>query len=253
MLAIWGDNEHAKVYATNSFGNSNAYRAHYTFGTPPPIIDWYFIIDAQQYSLFCSYTPAIPQITNVQASPHTVGYGFNVTISANVNAPNGVNQVKVHIDAPEGGFGTINDTMTHTTGDTYQYVFSNMWVLGQYDYTIWVVDTMGYVNSSNGHHFHVSVNATISIATLQDSYTGNQYINITDPPDPPEELNLVGRGLTWNEYYNAIAGQNTLEVSTGPINYQEDNGTWTLINTTLGPLVSNHPAYVYGYRNGNDR
>ena len=65
-------------------------------------------------------------------------------------------------------------------------------------------------------------------------------------------IHWLDRGLTWDKYYNATTGQNILEVSAGPINYQEDSDTWTPINNTLSLLATNHPAYVYGYRNGND-
>ena len=147
-----------------------------------------------------------------------------------------------------------NKTMTLISGNTYQYVFNNTWLVGQYNYSIWATDNYNNsINRSVRSHFHVSADASISIATLQDSYSGNQYINITDPPNPPENYTVVDRGFTWDEYYNAITGQNILEVSTGPVNYQEENGAWTPINNTITQLTSDHPAYVYGYRNGNDQ
>ena len=193
-----------------------------------------------------------PQITAVSASPHTVGFGFNVTISANVtDSGTGVNTVNVNITYPDHTHG--NYTMSHTTGITYQYVFSSTWQTGQYNYTIWATDHSNNSNSSTEHHFHVSATATISIATLKDSYGKGEYINLTDPPASPENLSLVGRGLTWNAYYNASSGDNVLEAYQGPVNYQEDNGTWTPINCSLGQLATDHPAYSYGYRAGNDR
>ena len=193
-----------------------------------------------------------PQITNVSASPHTVGFGYNVTITANVTDwESGVDIVSVNITYPDDT--QRNYTMSFTSGNTYQYVFTDTWLTGQYNYTIWAMDNSSIINNSGGHHFHVSVQATMSIATLKNSYSGTEYINITDPPNPPENCTLVDRGLTWDEYYNAITGQNILEVSAGPINYQNDTNTWTPINNTLTQLTSDHPAYVYGYRQGNDR
>jgi hypothetical protein len=192
MLTIWGDNENAIVYST-PMSHSNAYcNASYTFGTPPPTIDWDLNFGLQQFSLFCWYTPDIPQITNVNANPNTIGFGYNITISANVTDRSGVNLVKAQINATTGGgAGTNNYTMTHVSGDTYQYVFSNTWTTGQYNYMIWAIDNSSNVNSSTGHHFHVSADATISIATLKDSYSSSQYINITDPPNPLENLTVV--------------------------------------------------------------
>jgi hypothetical protein len=255
VLAIWGNNNQSKIYSTYQLPANAYYNRSYTFGSPPPEnITWDDPLTSQQ-SIFCQYTldTTPPEIINVLHSPDTVGYGFNVTITADVTDDvSGVDQVTVQITSPNG-FSIGNNTMTHLGGDTFQYVSTNQWALGEYNYTIWAVDNMNRVNSSAGHHFHVSVNASISIATLQDTYTADEYINITDPPNPPEDLTLVGRGLTWNKYYNDVMGQNILKVSTMPINYQDDNDTWTPINTTLNQLPSNHPAYVIGYRKGNDR
>jgi hypothetical protein len=193
-----------------------------------------------------------PQINVVSASPHTVGFGYNVTISANItDSGSGVNTVNVNVTYPDQSHG--NFTMSYSTGNTYQYIYTDTWLTGQCNYTIWATDNSNNSNSSSGHHFHVSATATISIATLKDSYSGTQYINITDPPNPPENLTLVDRGLTWNTYYNDSSGENILETYQGPVNYQEDNSTWTPINNTISQLATNHPAYVYGYRTGNDQ
>ncbi|DAC73366.1 MAG TPA: hypothetical protein DSN98_00330 [Thermoplasmata archaeon] len=195
-----------------------------------------------------------PTIINVNASPHTVGFGYNITISADViDNYSGVDLVNIQITYPGGIGNSSNHTMTHVTNDTYQYVFNDTWLTGQYNLTIWAVDNSNNSNSSGGHHFHVSVTATISIATLKNSYSGSQYINITDPPNPPEDYTLVGRGLTWNTYYNVSSGENILETYQGPVNYQEDNNTWNPINVSLKQLTIDNPAYNYGYQTGNDR
>jgi len=252
VITCWGDSAPSQMYYTESgISGTGRYDAQ-SYGAPPDPAD--FTNESRYYSIYCSYTPdsTPPQITTVTASPHTVGFGYNVTITANVTDElSGVDLVKVYIGYPGGKSG--NFTMTHTIGDTYQYLFTDTWLTGQYNYTIWVIDNSSNSNSSTGYHFHVSTNASISIATLQDSYTGSQYINITDPPNPPENYTLVDRGLTWNTYYNATSGQNILESYQGPVNYQDDNNTWTPINNTIAPLPSNHPAYVYGYRSGNDQ
>jgi hypothetical protein len=196
-----------------------------------------------------------PEISMVSHTPDTVGFGYNVTIYANVTDhryanDSGVKIVTVNISYPDSIYG--NYTMSHTTGDTYEFMFNNTWLVGQFNYTIWAMDNAYNMNNDSGHHFHISAEATISIATLQNSYTGNQYINITDPPNPLENYTLIDQGQTWNKYYDATTGQNILEVSPGPINYQEDE-TWKPINNTISQLTENHPAYVYGYRSGNNR
>ncbi len=251
VMTCWGDSTYSRVYYNESNGSGTGrYDAH-PYGSPPDPAN--FTNESRYYSIYCIYTPdsTLPQISAVNASPHTVGFGYNVTITANVTDDlSGVDLVKVQIGYPGGKSG--NFTMTHTMGETYQYLFTDTWLVGQYNYTIWVIDNSSNSNSSTGHHFHVSADASISIATLQDSYTGSQYINITDPPNSPENYTLIDRGLTWDKYYDTTTGQNILEVSTGPINYPEENGTWTPINTTLSQLAENHSAYVYGYRSGND-
>lgn len=251
VITCWGNNSNSNVSYTDSGLSSTGRYANQTYDDVPPS-QVNFSNEAKFYSIYCSYTPVSPMISNVTATPHTVGFGYNVTITADVfDNESGISQVKVYI-TPPGEIGT-NYTMTHESGDTYYYIYNHTWITGQYNFTIWAISNQSHMNTSSGHHFHVSADATISIATLQDTYSGEDYINITDPPNPPENLTLVARGLTWDNYYNAVTGGNILEVSTGPINYQDDNGTWTPINTTINQLTMNHPAYVYGYRTGNNQ
>jgi hypothetical protein len=253
VITCWGDSPYSEVYYCDSESSSTGrYDDNQPYGIPPPDpAD--FTNEPRYYSIYCSYTPDVssPQITDVNASPHTVGFGYNVTITANVtDSGSGVNLVKVNISTP--GSGQSNNTMTYISGNQYCYVFTDTWCVGQYNYSIWAQDNETNSYTSETYHFHVSADATISIATLKDTYSGEEYINITDPPNPSENLTLVSRGLTWDNYYNTVTGDNLLEVSTGPINYQEDNESWTPINTTINQLATNHPAYVYGYRTGNN-
>jgi hypothetical protein len=194
-----------------------------------------------------------PTISTVSASPSPVGFGFNVTINTNVtDTMSGVKNVNATITYPIGsGNNPVTVPMTHISGTLYRYVFSNTWHTGRYNYTIIASDNASNTRTSGGHSFNVSASATMSIATLKDIYGANEYINITDPPNPPANLTVVGRGFTWNTYYNASSGYNILESYQGPVNYQEDNGSWAPINNTLFALMSDHPAYNYGYRTGN--
>ncbi|HWR63005.1 MAG TPA: M28 family peptidase [Candidatus Thermoplasmatota archaeon] len=223
------------------------------YGSSPDPIVWDGA-NNNLYSIYCGYRNDTnpPWVTNVTEDPHIVGFGGNVTISADVvDNESGVKNVTVIICYPGGK--SENKTMSLVSNNTYRYVFDSTWLVGRYNYSIWAIDNYdNMINVSIRSHFHVSADASISIATLQDSYSGSQYINITDPPNPPENYTLVDRGLTWDKYYDAITGQNILEVSAGPINYQ-DNGTWIPINNTVNLLAENHPAFVYGYRSGNNR
>jgi hypothetical protein len=251
IITCWGNNAYSRLY----YNDLNCELGRYynsSYGIPPNQAN--FMNESRIYSIYCCYTPDItpPQITSINASPHTVGFGYNVTITANVtDNSSGVNLVKAYIGEPGGRAGYY--TMTHISGNMYRYIYTDTWRTGQYNYSIYAQDNNNNSNTSAICHFHVSADLTISIATLKDSYSGSQYINITDPPNQPENITLISRGLTWDEYYNAITGQNILEVSTGPVNYKDNNSIWTPINNTLTQLPNDHPAYNYGYRTGNNR
>ncbi|HWR63047.1 MAG TPA: PKD domain-containing protein, partial [Candidatus Thermoplasmatota archaeon] len=182
-----------------------------------------------------------PIISNVTESPDTVGFGGNVKINATV-VENGSGLLLVAVNVSYPNATSWNYSMTCVGDDVYQLNFSDTWFVGQYNYSVWAMDNIGNTVCDSGRSFNVTANATISIATLKNSYSGTQYINITDPPNPPENLTLIGRGLSWNTYYNATSGENLLETYQGPVNYQEDNETWMPINNTITQLPSNHPA-----------
>jgi len=248
IIALWS--EGTQLY----YDTFNSERGRYnesTYGSGPPE-DPVFINESRLYSLYCSYTPFAPKILAVSADPPVVGFGCNVTISADViGEVSGVDAVAVNISYPDSTW--YNVTMENTEENNYSFICSDTWLVGQYNYTIWAWGTGGNSNSSSGHSFNISAQATISIATLKDSYGDSEYINITDPPTPPDDFYLVDRGLTWDEYYNALTGENVLEITAGPTNYQDENNEWTPINCTIDQLEPDHPAYSYGYRAGNER
>ncbi len=261
VLDCWSDNYTVKMF----YDDANEEEMFYDDGSSTLIGHYFegvynytpdinnFEHENGRYSIYCRYTPdnTTPEITNVSDTPGTVGFGFNVNITANVtDNASGVDTVQVNITYPDSTTG--NFTMNNTGNNTYEYVFSDTWLVGQHDYTIWTVDYAGNINSSSGYSFTVSAQATLSIATLKDSYGANEYINLTDPPSPPQDYYLVGRGLTWNEYYNATSDRNILEVYTSPVNYQNENGSWTPIECNISLINNSHPAYSYGYRAGND-
>jgi len=252
MLCVWGDNDNAIVYSTLQSNNNGYMNNSYNFGSPPQTIQWTPVLVPQQYSLFCRYTLNLPpEIINVSNYPDTVGFGGEIFINANVtDDKNNITSVNVNITYPDHTYE--NFTMNHINSSHYRYLFTNTWSVGQYNYTIWAVDNESNINSSTGHHFHVSAEAQISVATLSDSYGPGQYINLTDPPSPPQDYTLVGRGQNWNKYYNALTGCTILDISPEPVNYRNETSQWTPINQTLTALSSDDPAYAYGYRMGND-
>ncbi|MCK5606814.1 hypothetical protein KAR91_33235, partial [Candidatus Pacearchaeota archaeon] len=168
------------------------------------------------YSIYCTYTPDTlpPELSNVTAVPDTVGFGFNVTITANVTDNiSGVGIIKVNVTYPDNSSGNFSTNVSD--GSSYEYVFDDTWLVGQYNYTIWATDKAYNINSSTGHSFNVSADATISVCTIKDSYSNNETVNLTDPPgDPPAigyELLDDGDVLhTWNKhnsyYFNTSSG-----------------------------------------------
>ncbi|HWR27993.1 MAG TPA: M28 family peptidase, partial [Candidatus Thermoplasmatota archaeon] len=200
MITCWGDNALSGIYYNESFFASTGAFDNETYGNPPNPGN--FTNESRYYSIYCSYTPDITalQITNVTATPSIVGFGYNVTISANVTEDSSnVSLVKVQVNYPGGG--SSNNTMTHTTGDTYQYVFTDTWLVGQHNYSIYAIDDDNNSRTVTGFSFNVSADATITIATLEYSYTHDEFINITDPPSPLNNYMLVDRGIDWDKYY----------------------------------------------------
>jgi len=197
-----------------------------------------------------------PLINSVNNTPDVVGFGGTINITTNVTDDmngnwSGIKTVKVNTSYPDNSY--VNYTMESIGNNIYRYLFSDTWVVGQYNYTIWAMDNAYNMNNSSEHSFNVSAQANMSIATLKDSYGNNEYINITDPPDPPEDYYIVDRGLTWDKYYSNVTGQNVLEISTGPINYQDETNEWIPINCTIELLEEDHIAFNYGYRAGNEK
>lgn len=108
--------------------------------------------DAQHSGLYQDITS--PKITNVTNSPDIIGFGFNVTISADVtDVLSSVDMVKVNITYPNNSYG--NFIMDNIGNDTYEYIFST-WLIGQYNYTIWAIDNASNSNYSSEYNFTVS-------------------------------------------------------------------------------------------------
>jgi hypothetical protein len=164
---------------------------------------------------------------------HTVGFGYNITITTNVtDNGSGVNLVKVRINQP-GGTST-NNTMTHISGNMYRYIYTTTWLVGQYNYSIYAQDNENNTNTSTGYHFHVSADATISICTTEYSYTGSQYINLTDPPNQDNQSNYIinGDSVSWENQYAALAV--TPHTSTDIVTHtQYANLTWKQPDNTI--------------------
>jgi len=251
VLACWGSNSYCRLYYDLVDDSIGRYDSE-VYGVPPDPAD--FSNNNRLYSIYCSFTPEQipPEITNVTSSPDLVGFGYNISVFADVtDNKSGVDTVSVNITYPDDSEHCF--TMENTVGDTFSYVFSDSWIVGCYNFSIWAIDEYGNQNTSLDYCFNVSANATINIATLQDTYGTGEYINITDPPNPSENYILTSRGLTYNKYYDAESGNDVLEVYTGPVNYMDEYRDWTPINTSIELLEPGHPVYGHGYRAGNNK
>ncbi len=252
VLTCWGPgNGSLATIFYKDFSDSRGRWVTESFGDPPDPAN--FLSENKLYSIYCSYTPDSdpPEINDIAAEPDPIGFGLDVTINVSVSdVLSDIDQVKVRIGQPGGR--QSNNTMTNTGGDFYEYLFNDTWAKGQYNYSIWAIDDEGNQNESSIYTFNVSADATIGIATLKDTYGAAEYINITDPPTPPEDYYLTERGLDYNKYYNANTGNDVLQAYMNPVNYLEED-EWTPINNTLDVIDQQHPAYEYGYRAGNEK
>ena len=218
ILACWSDNNTVKMYYNDAneeemfFDDGNStLQGHYFEGIynyPPDVNN--FEHEDRRYSIYCRYTPdnSSPEFTNISDNPETVGFGFNVTISADVtDNASGVNTVTVNVTYPDDI--CKNFTMNNTGNNTYEYVFSGTWLVGQYNYTIWTIDYADNSNISTGHSFNVQAQATISVCTIKDEYGKDEIVNITDPPgDPPsigyellDDDDVLHMWNLYNSYY----------------------------------------------------
>lgn len=149
-----------------------------------------------------------PDFISVIDDPDPVGYGNNVTIYVDFfDNQSGVEAVMVNITNPDNttsGNFTMEQNMS--SEHDYLYVYNDTWQNGVYNYSIWVVDNANNTNCTTGFNFTVSAEANITITTTKNTYTGNEYINLTDPPGDPSPsigYELLDDGSVlhlWNQY-----------------------------------------------------
>jgi hypothetical protein len=211
ILSCWSDKP-CYISYDNTSTTIIGYHNLSTYGTPDNPITWEGGSPPpdekyRTYSIYCSYSN-LPEINNVSHTPGTVGFGYNVTVTADIIDSSGLETVAISMDYPNASLSWENNTMTNTNNDTYQFIFDDSWLVGQYNYTIYATDTFGNKNKSAEYSFNVTGNATISICTIFDSYQNGTIINLTDPPptgpsDIGYALNNSGNILhIWNTYDN---------------------------------------------------
>ncbi|RLI91177.1 MAG: hypothetical protein DRO95_04840, partial [Candidatus Altiarchaeales archaeon] len=121
---------------------------------------------------------SVPQIRDVTAIPQTVGYGFNVTIRANVTDEVGVDKVFVNITKPNGE--SIFVEMINVYDSIYEYNFSDTWLKGTYHYFIWANNTDGISNQSEIKEFYANATLDLAIDVEKDKYKANEYVYLSN-------------------------------------------------------------------------
>ena len=117
---------------------------------------------------------AFPTITSVKAYPSPVGYGYNVTIEANVTDEDGVSTVFAKVWYPNGSVSWIQ--MTNYSTSLYKTNFTDTWQYGVYNFTIWANDTKGNEFESEKYSFEVKVSAEVEVVTDNSSYLPNTNV-----------------------------------------------------------------------------
>jgi hypothetical protein len=183
VIACWSNNT-CNLYYDNATDDKHGKYNETIYGSPPSNIEW--TDEPRLYSIYCTYTTT-PEVKSVTASPDPIGFGFNTTITAEIeHYYTFVENITINITYPNNSF--INNSMTKVDDDTFQYIFNDAWKVGQYNYSIWVKDKLEASSTSTGYSFNVSAGATIKVCTIKDSYSNNQTVNLTDPPIGATEI-----------------------------------------------------------------
>jgi len=219
ILTIWGNNSNAVVYYDECDDERGRYFNNtYNTSFQDPII---WVNESRLYSIYCDFTPENkpPDIDDVNAVPGTVGFGDNVSISADVTDEKcGVYTVVAEVICPDGAEHYLYlDKGGNASDSLYKLNFTDTWLTGTYYYTVLAYDKYQNENFSSNHSFSVSVNATMSVCTTKDTYGANETINITDPPGSPSDSDIGYELLDdgdvlhiWNKfdsyYFNTSSG-----------------------------------------------
>ena len=166
----------------NSTGyDPGEYRINFSFRTPNGGIltnNDSTLIEAN-YVFNLSLDTFGPNILGYSVSPNTTGFGDFITIQVDAQDFSGVDSAWTNITYPNGTTQSI--TIPSVTSLRYQFDFNNTWQRGNYTVEIFVNDTNGFINSTPSTQLNIDTELNISIATLQDTYFANQFVDLTSP------------------------------------------------------------------------
>jgi hypothetical protein len=145
-----------------------------------------------------------PEISSYSGTPDTAGINSDIDIDVNANDDlSGINIVKINVIYPDDSNNVF--LLNNINSSIYELVFNDSWLVGQYNYTIYVFDKSNNSINSAGHSFNISMQGTMSVCTIKDEYGDNEMINLTDPPSgsPGIGYELLDNGNVlriWNKY-----------------------------------------------------
>ena len=131
----------------------------------------YILPVSQTKSVLVSSTP---KINSINITPDKVGFGYNITIDANVTDEKGLAKVYINITNSSGSSSLYE--MQNTGGDIFRYIFTDTWHADDYTFRIIANNTDGVQTTSEEKSFSVEVFANISVKTLLDNYKNRELV-----------------------------------------------------------------------------
>ena len=177
-----------------------------------------------------------PEITSYSGTPSTAGFNSDIDINVNANDDlSGIDTVKINVIYPDDSNHVF--LLNNTNDSIYELVFNDSWLVGQYNYTIYVFDKSNNSINSTGNSFNISMQGTMSVCTIKDSYGNDEMVNLTDPPSGSPEMG-----------YELLDGGNVLHIRNQFDSYYFDTGSGIQLTNHYDEYWS-HNVLMLGYYN----
>ena len=191
---------------TWDFGDGNTsyqQNTNHTYPTTGAYNVSLIVLDEENNSHTCYKTIYVESVlsdfVSVECSPDVVGFGSDVNIVADFfDNQSMINNVIVNVVYPDNSSENFTMDVNYSIPYDYMLVFNDTWQIGEYNYSVYVVDNAGNMNCTSGFNFTVSAQANISVCTKQDDYGNDEIIEITDPPSE-KPLDTIGYELLDND------------------------------------------------------
>jgi len=127
------------------------------------------------YNFTISIDSDAPQITSFTIIPNKTGYGNNITMEITVLDDSPIDEGRIVVSR-DGYYQEFN--MTPITQLKYRLIWSDGWLPGLYNVTVYINDTIGNLNSTNGTFF-LDGNSSSQITVLKDTYFPGETVDLT--------------------------------------------------------------------------